>query len=60
MLVLTRYPEETIMIGDDIKITVTDIRGDRVRIGIDAPLSTPIHRQEVYDALPKPPNTKTS
>lgn len=39
------------MIGDDIKITIVDIRGDKVRLGIDAPRSTPVHRQEVFDAI---------
>ena len=39
------------MIGDDIVITIVDIRGDKVRLGIDAPLSVPVHRQEVYDAI---------
>jgi carbon storage regulator len=39
------------MIGDDVVITVVDIRGDKVRLGIDAPTSIPVHRQEVYDAI---------
>lgn len=39
------------MIGDDIVITVVDIRGDKVRLGIDAPADIPVHRQEVYDAI---------
>lgn len=41
------------MIGDDIKIVVVDIRGDKVRLGIQAPASVPVHRQEVYDAIQK-------
>jgi carbon storage regulator len=39
------------MIGDDIEITVVDIRGDKVRLGINAPASVPVHRKEVYDAI---------
>jgi carbon storage regulator len=39
------------MIGDDIVITIVDIRGDKVRLGIDAPQAIPVHRQEVYDAI---------
>ncbi len=51
MLVLSRQRDETIMIGDDIEITIVDIRGDKVRIGINAPKSVPVHRKEVYDAI---------
>ena len=51
MLVLSRHRDETIMIGDDIELTVVDIRGDKVRIGIKAPSSVPVHRKEVYDAI---------
>lgn len=51
MLVLSRGRDETIWIGDDIKITVVDIRGDKVRIGIEAPRTTPVHRDEVYKAI---------
>ena len=51
MLVLSRQRDETIMIGDDIEITVVDIRGDKVRLGINAPSSVPVHRKEVYDAI---------
>jgi carbon storage regulator len=51
MLVLSRYRDESIYIGDDIIITVVDIRGDRVRIGIQAPPNVSVHRQEVYDAI---------
>ncbi len=53
MLVLSRQRDETIMIGDDIEITVVDIRGDKVRIGITAPRSIQVHRKEVYDAIKK-------
>jgi carbon storage regulator len=51
MLVLSRQRDETIMIGDDIEITIVDIRGDKVRLGITAPATVPVHRKEVYDAI---------
>ena len=51
MLVLSRYRDERIKIGDDITLTVVDIRGDKVRIGIVAPKDVPVHRQEVYDEI---------
>lgn len=53
MLVLSRRINERIMIGDGISITVVEIRGDKVRIGVDADKSIPVHRQEVYDLLKK-------
>ena len=51
MLVLSRQRDQTIVIGDDIEITVVDIRGDKVRLGINAPSEVPVHRKEVYDAI---------
>ncbi|MBI2914871.1 MAG: carbon storage regulator CsrA [Firmicutes bacterium] len=48
MLVLTRRVDESIMIGDDIKVTVIDIRGEQVKLGIVAPKSIPVHREEIY------------
>lgn len=51
MLVLSRQRDETIMIGDDIEITIVDIRGDKVRVGINAPKHIAVHRKEVYDAI---------
>lgn len=51
MLVLSRQRDETIMIGDDVEITVVDIRGDKVRLGISAPSEIPVHRKEVYEAI---------
>ncbi|GEM_PF-316193 len=51
MLVLSRQRDETIMIGDDIEITIVDIRGDKVRLGITAPATIPVHRKEVYDVI---------
>ena len=53
MLVLSRQRDESIMIGDNIVITVVDIRGDKVRLGINAPTEIPVHRQEVYEAIPR-------
>lgn len=51
MLVLSRHRDESIIIGDDIVITIVDIRGDKVRLGINAPQDVPVHRQEVYEAI---------
>ncbi len=51
MLVLSRQVDQTIMIGDDIEITIVDIRGDKVRVGINAPADIPVHRKEVYEAI---------
>ncbi len=51
MLVLSRQRDESIMIGDNIEITIVDIRGDKVRLGINAPNTVPVHRKEVYQAI---------
>lgn len=51
MLVLSRHRDEQIMLGDDIVLTVVEIRGDKVRLGIDAPKDLPVHRREVYEAI---------
>ena len=51
MLVLSRQRDESIIIGDNVVVTIVDIRGDKVRIGIQAPEEVPVHRQEVYDAI---------
>ena len=51
MLVLTRKAGEGIVIGDDIKITIVELKGGGVRIGIDAPRSTKVHRLEVYERI---------
>ena len=59
MLVLSRHRDESIMIGDDIAVTVIDIRGDKVRLGIETPSSIPVHRQEVYEAIQRE-NRKTA
>ena len=63
MLVLSRKCDEQIVIGQDIIVTVVEIRGDKVRLGIEAPTEVPVHRQEVLDAMrrhsadTKPPAT---
>ena len=51
MLVLSRQRDESIMIGDNVQITIVDIRGDKVRLGIVAPTEISVHRKEVYDAI---------
>lgn len=51
MLVLSRKRDESIIIGHDIVVTVIDIRGDKVRLGISAPSEVPVHRKEVYEAI---------
>lgn len=51
MLVLARQRDQTIIIGDDVEVTVVDIRGDKVRLGINAPRTVSVHRKEVYDAI---------
>lgn len=51
MLVLSRKKDEKIMIGDSITLMVIEIRGDKVRLGIEAPKDVPVHREEVYDAI---------
>ncbi|KKL49245.1 hypothetical protein LCGC14_2317440 [marine sediment metagenome] len=51
MLVLSRQKDESIMIGDNIEVTIVDVHGGRVRLGITAPKSIPVHRKEVYDTI---------
>ena len=51
MLVLSRKKNESIVIDDDITIVVVEIRGDKVRLGVDAPKEIPVHRQEVFEAI---------
>ena len=51
MLVLSRKKDESIVINNDIKIVVVEIRGDKVRMGVEAPKEVPVHRQEVFDAI---------
>ncbi len=58
MLVLSRQKDESIMIGDDVEITIVDVRGDKVRLGITAPKSIPVHRREVYEAIQREKSEK--
>jgi len=51
VLVLSRRKDETIMVGDEIEITVVDVKGDTVRLGIAAPKSVSVHRKEIYEAI---------
>ncbi|MCH2123714.1 MAG: carbon storage regulator CsrA [Pirellulaceae bacterium] len=53
MLVLSRKKNESIVINNDITIVVVEIRGDKVRLGVEAPKEIPVHRREVYDAIKK-------
>ena len=60
MLVLSRNTDESIVIGNDITITVVAIRGDKIRLGIDAPKEIPVHRLEVYQAIAKQQNSESA
>ena len=51
MLVLSRKKDQVIVVGDDIEITIVDVRGDQVKLGVTAPRSVSIHRKEIYDAI---------
>jgi carbon storage regulator len=51
MLVLSRHVDEVIEIGDDIKVVVVDIRGDKVRLGVEAPKDVPVHREEIAERI---------
>jgi carbon storage regulator len=51
MLVLSRKKDESIIINDHIRVTIVEIRGDKVRLGIDAPKEVSVHRREVYEAI---------
>lgn len=51
MLILSRKNDQQIMIGDEVVITIIGIRGDKVRIGIDAPADVPVHRKEIHEAI---------
>ena len=57
MLVLSRQKDESIVIGDDIEITIVDVRGDKVRLGINAPREISVHRREIYDAIQREKQT---
>ena len=56
MLVLSRQKDESIIIGDDVEVTIVDVRGNKVRLGITAPKNIPVHRREVYEAIQKEKN----
>ncbi|HXG13261.1 MAG TPA: carbon storage regulator CsrA [Gemmataceae bacterium] len=60
MLVLSRKKNESIIINNDITVTVVEIRGDKVRLGIVAPKEVPVHRQEVYEAIHGKANAPTA
>ncbi len=51
MLILTRRVGERLMIGDDVSVTVLDVKGNQVRIGVNAPPSVPVHREEIYERI---------
>ena len=58
MLVLSRQKDESIIIGDDVEVTIVDVRGDKVRLGITAPKNISVHRREVYEAIQREKNAK--
>jgi carbon storage regulator len=60
MLVLSRKKNESIVINDDITIVVVEIRGDKVRLGVEAPKEVPVHRREVFDAIRRNEAASTS
>ena len=58
MLVLSRQKDESIVIGDDVEVTIVDVRGDKVRLGINAPRSISVHRKEIYEAIQREKQAK--
>ena len=58
MLVLSRQKDESIVIGDDVEVTIVDVRGNKVRLGITAPKNISVHRREVYDAIQREKSQK--
>ena len=58
MLVLSRRKDESIMVGDDVEIMIIDVRGKKVRLGIIAPKSIPVHRKEIYEAIHRGNNSE--
>jgi carbon storage regulator len=57
MLVLSRKSNESIVINNNIKVTVVEIRGDKVRLGIEAPKNIPVHREEIYNQINGQPSS---
>jgi carbon storage regulator len=53
MLILTRRVGETVMIGDEVTVTVLGVKGNQVRIGVNAPKNVAVHREEIYDRIKK-------
>lgn len=53
MLVLSRGKDESIMIGEDVEVVIVDVRGNKVRLGINAPKIIPVHRKEIFEAIHK-------
>ena len=60
MLVMTRKKNESIMLGNNIRLVVVQIKGEKVRLGIEAPLEMPVHRQEVYDDIQRDNDDRNS
>jgi carbon storage regulator len=60
MLILTRRPGESVRIADDVTITVLGIRGNQVRLGVEAPRTIPVHREEIYERIKRDANTPAS
>ncbi len=58
MLVLSRKSNESIVINNNIKVTVVEIRGDKVRLGIEAPKNIPVHREEIYNQINGQPSPR--
>jgi len=58
MLVLSRQKDESIIIGDDVEVTIVDVRGNKVRLGITAPKNISVHRREVYEAIQREKSQK--
>lgn len=59
MLILTRRIDEKLLVGDDVTITVLGVKGNQVRIGVDAPEDTPVHREEIYMRIQQDKQTLT-